>query len=567
MNLIEITKKQIDELINKACEKARTSGTLPKGEHLQGVVEIPRDGAHGDYAATHAMAAARELKMAPKKIAEAICDNIELTGSFFKEINIAGPGFINFVLSESWYNKVLQIVDDMGADYGKVDIGNGQKVMVEFVSANPTGPMTVGNARGAVLGDTLASVLEKAGYDVWREFLVNDAGNQVDQFGRSIDARYMQLCLGEDKVSFPEDGYHGDDIKELAKLIYDKDGDSFVCLPADERAARFAEFGLPINVERMKKDLGRYNVKFDEWFSERAMHESGYVEETVRLLDEGGLLYEKDGAVWLNNVALGADQDKVLRRANGFYTYLAADIAYHRNKLERGFDKSIDIWGGDHHGHLHHLMIALASKELSAALSVDGSKYVFLIMQMMRIMRDGEMIKVSKRTGKALTLGDLLDEVSVDACRFFFNVKADSHIDFDLGLAVRQDSENPVYYVQYAHARICSLVNMLSTEEHEVPSFSDINTDLLSASEELELIKQIALYPEEILSAARDYDPSKINKYVIELAARFHKFYYACRMKGEETPLLLARLKLADLTRVVIKSCLDLLGVSAPAKM
>jgi len=567
MNLIEVTKKQIDDLINNACNKARTAGTLPAGGLLSGTVEIPRESIHGDFASTHAMAAARELKMAPKKIAEAICDNIGLEGSFFKEVSIAGPGFINFTLATGWFDEALRIVEDMGSDYGRADAGKGKRVMVEFVSANPTGPMTVGNARGAVLGDTLASVLSTAGYDVWREFLVNDAGNQVEIFGRSIDARYMQLCLGENNYEFPEDGYQGDDIKELAQLIYDKEGDSLTCLPSFERAARFSEFALPINIAKMKEDLERYNVEFDEWFLESQMHKSGYVEETVRLLDEGGLLYEKDGAVWLNNTDLGADKDEVLRRSNGHYTYYAIDIAYHRNKLERGFDKAIDIWGGDHHGHLKRLMISLSSKELGLALGIDGSKYLFLIMQMMRIQRDGEMIKVSKRTGKALTLGDLLDEISVDACRFFFNAKADSHIDFDLGLAVRQDSENPVYYVQYAHARIHSLISILESDGHRVPKFSDIDTGELMTEEELELIKQIAIFPEEILSAARDYDPSKINKYVIELAARFHKFYYACRIRGEEIPRLMARLKLADTTRVVIKNCLDVLGVSAPEKM
>ena len=567
MNIIEITKTQIDELINKACEKARSIEVLPKGEPLSGTVEIPRDASHGDYASTHAMAAARELKMPPRKIAEALCENIDLAGSFFNKVTIAGPGFINFFLSNNWYHKALQIAQTMGNEYGCVNIGDGKRVMVEFVSANPTGPMTIGNARGAVLGDTLAAVLEKAGYDVWREFLVNDAGNQIDVFGRSIDARYMQRCLGEENVAFPDDGYHGDDIKELAEAIFEKEGDSLINLPSDVREKKFADFALPLNIAKMKKDLERYNVVFDEWFHESKMHENGYIAETVNLLDEGGLLYEKDGALWLKNIQLGADKDEVLRRSNGFYTYYAADIAYHRDKLQRGFDKAIDIWGGDHHGHLKRMIISLSSKELGAALNMDGDKLVFLIMQMMRIMRDGEMIKVSKRTGKALTLGDLLDEISVDACRFFFNAKADSHIDFDLGLAVRQDSENPVYYVQYAHARIHSLVSTLAADGFDVPDFDDIDTDLLNCEMERELIKQIALLPEEISNAARDYDPSKINKYVIELAARFHKFYYACRIKDEEHMLLMARLKLADITRVVIKNCLDLLGISAPAKM
>ena len=567
MDIIAKTKGQIDELINAACEKARAAGTLPAGGLLSGSVEIPRETSHGDFAATHAMAAAKELKAPPRRIAEALLDQIELDGTFFRSAAVAGPGFINFFLSEKWYGDVLRDVEAGGSNYGSLDIGKGQRVMVEFVSANPTGPMTIGNARGGVLGDTLAAVLEKAGYDVWREFLVNDAGNQVDLFGRSIDARYMQLCLGEENVEFPDDGYHGDDIRELAKLIYDTDGDRFKDLPAEVRSAQFAGFALPRNVAGMKEDLERYRIFFDEWFHESRMHESGYIAETVKLLDEGGLLYEKDGALWLRNIDLGADKDEVLLRANGFYTYYAADIAYHRDKLARGFDRIIDVWGGDHHGHAKRMKASLSSKELGEALGVDGNKLDFLLMQMMRLTRDGETIKVSKRTGKAITLGDLLDEISVDACRFFFCAKPDSHFDFDLGVAVRQDSENPVYYVQYAHARIHSLVSMLAADGYAVPGCGGIDASLLAAAEELELIKQIALLPEEIKAAARDYDPSKISKYVIELAARFHRFYYACRIRGEERPLLLARLKLAETARAVIRICLELLGVSAPEKM
>jgi len=567
LNLIENAKLQIDKLINNACEKARLSGALPEGAPLSGSIEIPRDTTHGDYAATHAMAAAKELKLAPRKIAEAITEHIELDGSYFKSFSIAGPGFINFVVSDKWYSDILQTVETSGDKYGAVNVGNGARVMVEFVSANPTGPMTIGNARGGALGDILASVLEKAGYDVWREFLLNDAGNQVDLFGKSIDARYMQLCLGEENYVFPEDGYHGDDIKELAQLLFEAEGDKLQTLPEEKRIAKFLEFGLSHNVALMKNHLDRYRIRFDEWFKESKMHESGYVTETVDLLDKAGLLYEKDGALWLRNTELGGDKDEVLRKSNGFNTYYAMDIAYHRNKLERGFEKAIEIWGADHHGHAKRLMTTLSSPELGKALDVDCSKLHFLIMQMVRIMRDGETIKVSKRTGKALTLNDLLDEISVDACRFFFNVRADSHLDFDIGLAVRQDSENPVYYVQYAHARICSLVAMLAADGFEVPMFKEITPGLLNSEAELELIKQISLLPEEVRLAARDYDPSRINKYVIELAACFHRFYNACRIRGEEKDLLLARLKLADTTRLVIKNCLDILKVTAPEKM
>jgi len=574
MNLIANAKQQIDELLSASFSRACEANAFPNMESmtgsdimLKGSVEIPKETGHGDYAATHAMSAAKPLKMPPRKIAEIIVEHLELDGSYFNAVTIAGPGFINFTLTEKWFSDVLNAVENAGKDYGAVKIGTGQRVMVEFVSANPTGPMTIGNARGGALGDILASVLEKAGYDVWREFLLNDAGNQVDVFGKSINARYMQLCLGEENVEFPEDGYHGDDIKELAKKIFEIEGDKLQNLPEDERMKKFIEFGVPHNTALMKEHLERYRIQFDEWFSETSLHKSGYIDETIDLLDKGGLLYEKDGAVWLRNTDLGGDKDEVIRKANGFTTYYAMDIAYHRNKLDRGFDKAVEIWGGDHHGHAKRLMTTLSAPKLMEALGVDCTKLHFLIMQMVRILRDGETIKVSKRTGKALTLNDLLDEVSVDACRFFFNARPDSHIEFDIGLAIRQDSENPVYYVQYAHARICSLIAMLAEDGHKVLQFDEINPELLSSEAELGLIKQIALLPEEVTHAARDYDPSKINKYVVELAARFHKFYNACRIRGEENDLLQARLKLADTTRVVIRNCLDLLGITAPEKM
>ena len=536
---------------------------MPGGAPISGVVEIPRDAFHGDFAATHAMTAAKEMKLAPRKIAETLSEYIELDGSCFQTFSIAGPGFINFTLSNSWYGEVLQTVEETGCGYGAADIGKGQRVMVEFVSANPTGPMTIGNARGGVLGDTLASILQRAGYDVWREFYINDSGSQVERFGRSIDARYMQICLGEENYPFPEDGYHGDDIKALAALIFESEGDKLKTLPEDERVARFTAFAMPHNIALMKEHLERYRIRFDEWFRESSLHESGYVAKTVKLLEDGGLTYEKDGALWLRNMDLGADKDEVLLRANGFYTYYAVDIAYHLNKLERGFDKAIDVWGADHHGHAIRMKATMSAP----VFGIDGDKLDFLIMQMVRLTRDGETVKVSKRTGKALTLNDLLDEISVDACRFFFNARPDSHLEFDLGLAVRQDSENPVYYVQYAHARICSLIAMLAAEGFEVPGYKKIDASLLGMETELELIKQISLLPEEIKLAARDYDPSRINKYAIELAARFHRFYNACRIKGEEQGTLLARLKLADTTRAVIKNCLGLLGVTAPEKM
>ncbi|MCI6647754.1 MAG: arginine--tRNA ligase [Oscillospiraceae bacterium] len=563
-NLIEQAKTKADELLRSAYQSAAAKGILPEGVDFKGSVDIPKDTRNGDYAANHAMVSAKPMKKSPRQIAEALAAELDLTDTWFDKVEIAGPGFINFRLSPRWYGDVLRTVEAEGKDYGRVDVGHGERVMVEFVSANPTGPMTIGNARGGVLGDTLASVLDRAGYDVWREFYVNDAGNQVDLFGKSIEARYLQLILGEDAVEFPDNGYHGDDIKALAKLIYERDGDKWVNADSAERCKAFVEFGLPYNIERMKRDLERYRIHFDNWFLESSLHESGYVAETIDLLTQAGLTYEKDGALWLKNTELGADKDEVMRRSNGFYTYYAVDIAYHRNKfVERHFDRVIDVWGADHHGHA----IRFGNTMKAPALGLEGRNLDFLIMQMVRLVRGDEVVKVSKRTGKALTLADLMDEIGVDACRFFFNAKPDTHLEFDLDLAVREDSENPVYYVQYAHARICTLVQALAEAGHAVPPVAEVNVELLSTEQEVELIKQISALPEEIRSAARDYDPSRINRYVIELAARFHRFYNACRIKGEADDVLNARLKLADITRQVIAICLDIIGVSAPEKM
>ncbi len=564
VNLIDSAKGQIQDIIRSAYERASERGALPSGVTLGGTVEIPKDTSFGDYASSAAMAAARDMHMAPRKIAQELIDCMELDDTYFVSAEGAGAGFINFRLGPKWYADVIKAVEAQGQDYGRSDVGHGEKVMVEFVSANPTGPMTIGNARGGVLGDALASVLDMAGYDVSREFYVNDAGNQVDLFGRSIEARYLQICLGEDAVEFPDNGYHGDDIKELASQIYAEHGDEYVSVPEEERREKFVAWALPRNIERMRRDLERYGIHFDTWFLESSLHESGAVRDTVDMLTENGLTYEKEGAVWLKNTELGADKDEVLRRSNGFYTYYAVDIAYHINKFAvRGFDRVIDVWGADHHGH------AIRFKATCAApcIPIDPDKLDFLIMQMVRLVRDGETVKVSKRTGKALTLADLLDEISVDACRFFFNAKPDTHLEFDLGLAVRQDSENPVYYVQYAHARIASLLRTLSQEGHTVKTAGEIDLGVLREEPELDLIKAVSLLPEEVKLAARDYDPSRINRYVIDLAAKFHRFYNSCRIKDAGPELLDARLKLAETTRAVIENSLKIVGVSAPDKM
>ena len=577
-NMIQNAKDSISQILNAAYQKAAEKGELPAGAALSGTVEIPKDSANGDFAANHAMAGAKALHMAPRKIAETLIANADLADTWFASVEVAGPGFINFRLADRWYADVLQAVTQEGAYYGRSDIGHGQKVMVEFVSANPTGPMHMGNARGGVLGDALASVLDRAGYQVWREFYVNDAGNQIEKFANSIDARYQQLLLGEDQVAFPEDGYHGDDIKDLARLFYEANGDKYLTVPVAERHQAMAEFGLQRNIPKMQEDLRRYGIEYDQWFFESELHESGYVAESVQKLTDRGYTYEKDGALWLKTSQILAEQllkagkkqeeidklelkDDVLRRANGFYTYFAADIAYHRNKLEkRGFDKVINVWGADHHGHVARLKGAMD------ALGLDGEHRLdIVLMQLVKLTRNGEVVRMSKRTGKAISLTDLLDEIPVDAARYFFNSRPESPVEFDLELAIRQDSENPVYYVQYAHARICTLLSALAAEGHTVPASAD--AALLSTPEEKELIKQLAALPEEIRLAARDYDPSRINRYVTELAARFHRFYTVCRIKGAESDVQAARLLLADCVRRVIAVSLGIIGVTAPEKM
>ena len=577
-NMIQNAKDSVSQILNAAYQKAAEKGQLPAGAALSGTVEIPKDTANGDFAANHAMAGAKALHMAPRKIAETLIANADLADTWFASVEVAGPGFINFRLADKWYADVLKAVTQEGADYGRSDIGHGQKVMVEFVSANPTGPMHMGNARGGVLGDALASVLDRAGYQVWREFYVNDAGNQIEKFANSIDARYQQLLLGEDQVAFPEDGYHGDDIKDLAQLFYEAEGDKYLTVPVAERHQAMAEFGLRRNIPKMQEDLRRYGIEYDQWFFESSLHESGYVADSVQKLTDRGYTYEKDGALWLKTSQILTEQllksgkkqeeidklelkDDVLRRANGFYTYFAADIAYHRNKLEeRGFDKVINVWGADHHGHVARLKGAMD------ALGLDGEHRLdIVLMQLVKLTRNGEVVRMSKRTGKAISLTDLLDEIPVDAARYFFNSRPESPVEFDLELAIRQDSENPVYYVQYAHARICTLLSALAAEGHTVPASADAS--LLSTAEEKELIKQLAALPEEIRLAARDYDPSRVNRYVTELAARFHRFYTVCRIKGAESDVQAARLLLADCVRRVIAVSLNIIGVTAPEKM
>ena len=578
--VVNQAEQQLREALTQAAGRAVAADELPAEPMPAFTVEIPGDRAHGDLAANAAMVSARAFRQPPRKIAETLLRHLELSGTYLERAEVAGPGFLNFFLSPAYYAAVVADILEQGEDYGRSDFGQGKRVMVEFVSANPTGPMHMGNARGGVLGDTLASVLTACGADVTREFYVNDAGHQIDKFAHSIEARYLQIIQGEDAVPFPEDGYQGGDIRDLAQAYYDQHGEALLNVPAAERQEKLAQFGLSVNLPKMKSDLARYKIHYDNWFYESTLHESGYVAETVNLLTEKGWTYEKDGALWLKTADIlrehfrkagkkEADiekldlKDDVLRRANGFYTYFAADIAYHRNKFAvRGFDKVINIWGADHHGHVARLKGALDALDLNGSERLD-----IVLMQLVKLLRDGEVVRMSKRTGKAISLSDLLDEVSVDAARWYFNAKPDTQMEFDLGLAVREDSENPIYYVEYAHARICSLLRALAEEGVSVPSRADVDMSLLSGETERALIKQIAQFCEEIKLAARDYDPSHINRYLQELAGCFHRFYTACRIKGEEPAVQAARLKLADETRIVLKNGLKIIGVDAPEKM
>ena len=580
MNMIESAKEQVRQLTQDAYRACVAAGTLPGGIETIPAVEIPKDTANGDYTTTFCLAAAKAMRMNPRQVAQTLMDAMALEDSYFTSVELAGPGFLNFRLGGKWFADTVSAIEAEGEKYGENDTLAGKKYMVEFVSANPTGPMHMGNARGGVLGDTLASVLQKSGADVWREFYVNDAGNQIEKFAKSLEARYFQLIKGEDAVEFPEDGYHGDDIRELAQAFYEKEGDKY--LDCDEKARHdaLAQFGLSVNIPKMKTDLARYGIQYDQWFFESSLHDSGYVADSVAALTEKGYTYEKDGALWLKTSDILAAKlrqegksdeaieklglkDDVLRRANGFYTYFAADIAYHRNKFAvRGFDKVINIWGADHHGHVARLKGAMD------ALGLDGEHRLdIVLMQLVKLVRDGEVVRMSKRTGKAISLTDLLDEIPVDACRWFFNAKPETQMEFDLGLAVREDSENPVYYVQYAYARICTLLKNLAAEGYSVPRAAEADLSMLNGEEEKALIKQLAQYPAVVVLAARDYDPSFINRYLSDLAAAFHKFYNACRIKGEAENVLLARLKLADTARAVLKNGMTLIGCSAPEKM
>lgn len=586
-DLIKSASLQLRELITEALGKLVAEGTAPADILPDFTVEIPADKSHGDFAANTAMVCARAFKMPPRKIAEFIIEKIDLDGSVFERVEIAGPGFMNFFLNKKWFADVAENVLAEKDDFGRTDFGKGKRVLVEFVSANPTGPMHIGNARGGAIGDCLASVLDWAGYHAEREFYVNDAGNQIEKFGKSLDLRFMQLCSdagkaamekyddneqlfqyiynlsGEDmEFEMPEDVYLGMDIIEHAKNYYDINGGELASAPEQERRNALVGYALPINIAGLERDLKKYRIVYDNWFRESTVHEKNETKAIVDKLLASGHAYEQDGAVWFKATDYGMDKDFVLRRSNGLYTYIVPDIAYHYDKLvTRGFDKAINVLGADHHGYVPRLKAALT------ALGVDASKLDVVLMQMVRLVRNGETVKLSKRSGKAITLVTLLDEIPIDAARFYFNLReANSQFEFDLDLAVEHSSQNPVFYVQYAHARICSLISNLASEGVGIPESADFT--LLDNPREIELIRHIASLPHEIEIAAKNYDPAKMTKYAVDLATLFHRFYDGCSVKNAETPELMnARILLSVIVRQVLRNVLTILKIDQPEKM
>ena len=559
--IVKETQLELRRKIIDALGRAVANEELPAEPIPDFIIERPSNSANGDFSTNVAMAGARAFRKAPRAIAESIVNHLDLEISLFDKDEIAGPGFINFFLSQQYYTEILKDIADKGEDYGKSDFGKGKKVLVEFVSANPTGPMHIGNARGGAIGDCLASVLDYAGYDVSREFYVNDAGNQIEKFATSLEVRYLQLY--KDGIEMPEDAYQGVDITEHAKAFSAEFGNKYVEAESADRRKALVEFALPKNIAGLEKDLLQYRIKYDHWFKESSLHNDGSVTEVIDKLKSLGVTYEKDGALWFKASEYGNDKDIVLIRANGLPTYIVPDIAYHYNKLvTRGNDIAVDVLGADHHGYVPRMKAALT------ALGIDAGRLNCVIMQMVRLVRDGETIKLSKRSGKAITLTTLLEEVPIDAARFFFNLREpNSHFDFDLDLAAQETSQNPVYYVQYAHARICSIIKKAESEGVVIRTAADEELNLLNTNEELELIRHLSGLTDEIITAAKAYDPAKITHYVIELATLFHKFYNAQRVMCDNEGLMQARLNLCIAVKDTIRNILTMLKIDAPTSM
>lgn len=557
LNIIEETQSALRQGVAAACAQAMAAGTLPEAELPDFVIETPKDEKNGDFSTNLAMQLTRILRQNPRKIAEAIVGGIDLPG-LVERVEIAGPGFINFYLVPGWLNRVLPAIQEEDADYGKSNAGGGERVQVEFVSANPTGLLHMGNARGGALGDTLAAVLNEAGYVCDKEYYINDAGNQVENLGKSVEARYFEL-LGRDDYEIPEDGYHGKDIIATAQRLLDEKGESLVDLPEAERRELMKNYALKEKVAGIRGSLENFGVVFDNWFSEQSLHDAGSVHEVVDILREKGVVYEKDGAQWLRATDWGEEKDEVLVRSNGTPTYFAADIAYHRDKFERGYKRLINIWGADHHGHVARLKGAMT------ALGYPGDDITVILMQLVRLYRGGEIVKMSKRSGKYVTLDELIEEVGKEAARFFFIMRSpDSALDFDLDLAKAESSDNPVYYVQYAHARICSILSVAGVE---TPKAADVDLSLLTEENERVLIRKLAEWPQEIADAARELAPYHLAYYAKELANAFHSFYNSCKVLTDDAALRDARLALVDCTRITLRNVLTLLGLSAPERM
>lgn len=557
MSIVSQIQQNLKEEIKHAVLRA---GLAEENQLPAIILEKPKEKAHGDYSTNIAMQLARIAKKAPRQIAEEIIHHVNKENVSVQKIDIAGPGFINFFMDNHYLTQLIPTIIHEGENYGKSDFGKGEKIQVEFVSANPTGDLHLGHARGAAVGDSLCNILAAAGYDVTREYYINDAGNQIHNLALSVEARYFQ-ALGLEK-EMPADGYHGQDIIEIGKSLANEYGDKFVHAPEEERYEFFRTYALNKEMEKLKKDLEDFRVKFDVWYSETSLYKNGKIDEALKALQEKGQIYEKDGALWLKTEALGDDKDRVLRKSDGSYTYFTPDLAYHKDKFERGFSKVINVWGADHHGYIPRMKAAME------ALGFDRNALEVEIIQMVQLYKNGEKMKMSKRTGKAVTMRELVEEVGLDATRYFFVMRSsDTHLDFDLDLAVSQSNENPVYYVQYAHARICSILRQ--SEELGI-SFSADNIDLSLITEEKEydVLKKLGEFPQVIIEAAEKRAPHRVTNYIHDLASTFHSFYNAIKVLDQDNlEQTKARLALVKAVQLTLKNALTLIGVHAPEKM
>ena len=556
MNIVNEVQGKLKEEIKAAVIKA---GLATEEQVPQAVLELPKDKTHGDYSTNMAMQLTKIAKKAPKMIAEAIIANFDQSKASIEKIEIAGPGFINFYMDNSYLTELVPVILKADEAYGESDFGKGEKIQVEFVSANPTGDLHLGHARGAAVGDTLCNVLSKAGYDVSREYYINDAGNQINNLAISIEARYFQ-ALGLDK-EMPADGYHGEDIIGIGKTLAKEYGDKYVNVDEKERYDFFREYGLKCEMEKLKTDLENFRVGFDVWYSETSLYQNGKIDEALSVLKERGHVYEEDGATWFRSTELGDDKDRVLIKQDGSYTYLTPDIAYHRNKLERGFDTLINIWGADHHGYIPRMKAAIE------ALGYNREQLEVEIIQLVHLFKDGEKMKMSKRTGKAVTMRDLIEMVGLDATRYFFAMRsADTHMDFDLDLAVSKSNDNPVYYSQYAHARISSILRQGVEQGISYEGITDFSA--LSTEKEFELLKKLGEFPQAIAEAAEKRMPHRMTNYIFDLASTFHSFYNADKVLDvEKMDRSKARLALVKSVQITLRNALALIGVSAPEKM